>query len=661
MLERARTVSITGPGGCGKTRLSVQVAAEVADRYADGVWIVELARLADPELVPTATASVLGAREQPHRTFEQTLVDYLGSKSLLLILDNCEHLLQASAELAEHLLRACPGLRVLTTSRQPLGIPGEVVWRIGPLGLPAAEPATLDEASQCEAVQLFIDRARAVVPTFTLTPENAPTVTQICRRLDGLPLALELAAARLLVLTPQQIVAHLDDLFRLLVGGARTAPPRMHTLRATIDWSYSLLASAERFVFRTMAVFAGGCTLDAAEAICGGIQPNFEVLNVLSALVDKSLCVGAPEADGEMRFDMLETIRQYARTRLVESGGQGQAQRAHATYFQGLAYRALPELFIADQNAWLQRLEREHDNFRAALVWAFEDGDNNIAMNLGASLWRFWRYHGHLAEAAGWLERLLALPSPLSPALMMVLFGAGVIAVRRGAIDQGTGHFERLRDLAAGSHPSMLVGALTQLAHLARGRGDDREAQELYTEALDLSRQHALAWNVAIAQTGLARIAIERGEHTNARRLCDEAFDLASGLPDRMLLSETHITLGLLARAEGRLVEARAEFVTALRLSREMGNIDGQMDCLRLLAGQAVVDAQPLRAIRLLGALAANREAIGFGPLEAASQRDLAAARALVSDGDAKAVWSAGQELSLEQAVETALAQHGPD
>jgi predicted ATPase/class 3 adenylate cyclase len=433
LLTTARLVTLTGTGGCGKTRLALQVGAELADAFADGVWFVDLAPLADPALVPQTVAAVLGVHEVAGRPLLQTVADHLRGRELLLILDNCEHLLDACAQLADALLRACPRLRILATSRELLGVAGESAWRVPSLTLPdARQPPAAASLTQYEAVRLFIERAVAALPTFAVTNQNAPAVAQLCWRLDGIPLAIELAAARVRMLTVEQIAARLDDRFRLLTGGSRTALRRQQTLQAAIDWSYQLLSEEERLLLQRLAVFAGGWTLEAAEAVgVGASIEGADVLDLLGALVDKSLVVAEGQGAHE-RYRLLETIRQYAGEKLLEAGEVGPIRDQHRDWYVGLAARAEPELTGPGEEEWLGRLEVEHDNLRAALAWSLE-GDPGVGLRLAASLGGFWARHGHLVEGRRWLEAFLTrAPAPDDPEEQRVraraLRRAGILA-----------------------------------------------------------------------------------------------------------------------------------------------------------------------------------------------------------------------------------------
>ncbi|MGH3090644.1 MAG: ATP-binding protein, partial [Rubrobacteraceae bacterium] len=398
LLEGTRLLTLTGSGGCGKTRLALEVAADVAKDFDDGAWWVGLASLSDADLAPKAAASALGARERPGRTLTEALSDHLRYRKLLLVLDNCEHVIASCAALADALLRFCPGLRVLATSREALGVAGEVSWPVPSLSLPdPGHPPSSESLARYEAPRLFVERAAA--STFAPTKRSAAAVAHLCHRLDGIPLAIELAAARTRVLSAEQIDARLDDCFRLLTTGSRTALPRQRTLQATMDWSHDLLDRDERTVFRRLSVFAGGFTLEAAEKVCAGDGIEEEdALDLLARLVDQSLGVFRGEG-GEARYRLLETIRQYGGEKLRESGEARATRRRHADFFHSLAEEAKPKLVGTEQASWLERLETEHDNLRATLGWLEEEGEAERGLRLATALLRFWWFRGHLAEA----------------------------------------------------------------------------------------------------------------------------------------------------------------------------------------------------------------------------------------------------------------------
>jgi predicted ATPase/class 3 adenylate cyclase len=405
-----RLLPLTSSGGTGKTRLSLAVAAELSDIYPDGIWLVELAPLTDPSLVPQTIASALHLHEEPDRAILATLTDYLRDKQLLLVLDNCEHLIAACAGLADALLHAAPQLQLLASSREALGIAGEATYHVPSLPIPNPNDP-LTELVKYDSVRLFVERAVAAKSSFAITNANAAAVAQICYRLDGIPLAIELAAARIKAFTPQQVANRLDDRFRLLTGGSRTALPRQQTLRALIDWSHGLLSEPERVLLRRLSVFAGGWTLEAAEAVCAddvgadGRPPlSNDVLDLLSRLVDKSLVV-AEEENGESRYRMLETIRQYAREKLLDSGEGDAVHDRHLQFFAAFAGEARVKLIGAEQERWLERTEAEHDNLRAAMEWSSQRPDLALRLKLPTAMYLFWHIHGYQHEGLAVLRQ----------------------------------------------------------------------------------------------------------------------------------------------------------------------------------------------------------------------------------------------------------------
>src|SRR5688572_3053343 len=407
LLLDARLLTLIGPGGAGKTRLSIQSASESLDQHPDGVWLVELAPILDPFLVPHTTAIAIGLRDEPQRPVIDRLCDYLREKKMLLILDNCEHLVDACARMADRILHATPNVRVLASSREALGIGGEVTYRVPSLGLPDMQHLpSVESLSQYEAVKLFIDRATSAVSTFTVTKDNAPSLAQICYRLDGIPLAIELAAAKVHVLSVEQIAKRLDDRFRLLTGGSRTALEHHQTLRAAIDWSYNLLPPVEQVFFTRLSVFSGGWTLEAAESVCEGRSVKSEdVLDLLEQLINKSLVI-MEEIQGESRYHMLETIRQYANEKLV---GSDALREQHAAYFLILAETIEPSLEKSEPASWLDKLEREHNNLRAALRWAREKEQVEPGLRLASALCLFWFMRGYLSEGLAQIGEFLSL------------------------------------------------------------------------------------------------------------------------------------------------------------------------------------------------------------------------------------------------------------
>ncbi|HET7037693.1 MAG TPA: NB-ARC domain-containing protein, partial [Thermomicrobiaceae bacterium] len=510
-----RLVTLTGMGGAGKTRLALEVVWTLRERFPGGVWLVELAGVADDASLPETVASALGLLQVPDSSPTEALIAFLRTRSPLLVLDNCEHLIAAVANLAEQLLDRCPGLRMLTTSREPLQIAGERQLRVGPLALPGAERfASVEEVAHAPAVELFVARARDVAPGFALSPENAPVVAAICIRVDGVPLALELAAARVRVLTVEQILARLDDSMRLLTGGSRSGLTRQQTLKATLDWSYDLLGEPERAGLRRLSVFARGGGLDAAEAVCGGgeIAPE-DLLEVLTRLVDKSLLV----VDGTgvaARYRLLEPVRQYAAQQLDEAGERARVKSAHARFYHALATRAALFLHGPDQIAWLDQLEAEHDNLRAALQWSLAEGDPVLGLHLAVALSPFWEARGRLSEGRRWLEALLAAPD------------------------------------AEGLPAELRTRALLAVGRLAQWLADPDAAAPLEA-ALALARQRGDQAVVVEALAYLGAVRRHAGAQEDSARLLEESLTLARAAGDEAGIALALLTFGVTMRFQG--------------------------------------------------------------------------------------------------------------
>ena len=448
-VDHQRLVTLTGLGGSGKTRLSVQIAADLLSAFADGVWFVELAPATSPALVPRIVTRSLGVREVQHAPILETLLGFLRRKRLLLVLDNCEHLIDACARLVERLLTACPDLYILTTSREPLRIAGERRWQVQPLAIPDLHgAASVDALADVAAVRLFVERAQATRADFSLTTANATWVAQVCARLDGIPLAIELAASRIHVLAVDEIADRLDDCFRVLAGGTRVGPTRQQTMQAALDWSYDLLTTSEQATFRRLSTFAGGFDFEAADAICDVAGGGPDILDLLGQLVDKSLVVVERTVSGR-RYRMLEPVRQHAHQLLLTSGEDASARVGHAAYYAALAERAAPMLRGPEQVAWLARLTREQDNLRAALQWAAGRGEADSVARLAAALVPFWEVQGSLREGRRWLDTVLAATDPLPGALRAkVLLGTGRLAFWQADLGAAAARFEESRALA---------------------------------------------------------------------------------------------------------------------------------------------------------------------------------------------------------------------
>ncbi len=604
-LANTRLLTLIGAGGCGKTRLSLQVAADLLEDYPEGVWLVELAALTDPTLVPQAVASALGVREEPGRSLTETLTDFLKSRSLLLVLDNCEHLVAACAHLATALLRSCPNLRILATSREALGIAGETMWLVPSLSVPSPQRLpTLECLTQFEAVRLFIERATAIKQDFTVTNQNAPAVAQVCHRLDGIPLAIELAAARVKMMSVEQINARLDNQFRLLTGGSRTALPRQQTLRAAIDWSYDLLSESERSLLCRLSVFAGGWTLEAAEAVCADETiDEYEVLDLLTYLVDKSLVV-VEEQSEEVRYRFLESIRQYSRDKLVESGEAAELHRQHRDWFLALAEQAEPELLDQNQTVWLERLETEHDNLRAVLEWS-ESGKSSAEaeLRLTGALWRFWYVRGYLREGREHLMDVLSRTEALegiTTERAIALNGAGVLAYAQGDYTAARSLHEQSlvirRDLG---DKRGITASLNNLGIVAEEQGDYEIARSLHEQSLAVGRELGDQGSIADSLNNLGAIACRQGDYETARSLFEESLTIRRQLKDKGGIADALNNLGIIAQAQGDDLAARSFLEESLAIARQLGDKGSIADSLNNL-GFMICNQEDYTAARSL-------------------------------------------------------------
>lgn len=660
LLTTTRLLTLTGVGGCGKTRLALEVAGSLLDQYPDGVWLVGLAGLAEPELVPEMVASVLGVREKPGRPLVDVLAAYLKPRHLLFVFDNCEHLIAACAQLADTLLRSCPYLRILATSREPLRVPGELTWRVPSLSVP--DPYNLpplEDVSRFEAIELFANRAQAVAPDFVVTDDNAAPVAQVCYRLDGIPLAIELAAAQVRALSVVQLAARLDDCFRLLTGGSRTALPRHQTMKATLDWSYELLSEPERVLFRRLAVFAGGFTLEAAEAVCssGGVDTQ-DLLDLLIRLVDKSLVV-LEEKLGEMRYRLLEPIRQYGRARLAEAGELTTVRNRHLDWCLRLAERALPGSWGPDQVAWLNRLEAEQDNLRAALELA-QESDPEGGLQLAARLSRLWLARGSIAEHRAWTEALLAKAPRRTEARARALRSLGHFAIRRGDLPRARSLLQESQEISRELDDKHgIAWTRHRLGEVALYEGDYVRARTLLDESLALSREIGDRPSIYWAVDSLGHLAQFEGDYERAGALYEESLTLRREAGDRIGIGFTLDRLGNLARAQGDYARAKAFYRQGLALRREIREREGSARCLSYCGILAVGEATYSRGVRLLGAAEIFHQRFGSNPdpdQRAESEACVAAARAALGEEAFARAWADGQAMTLEQAIEEAFA-----
>ena len=609
-LAAHRLVTLTGSGGTGKTRLSLEVAMDLLDQFDHGVWFVELAPLADPELIPQTILSTIGINEQPGKTPLEILKEYLREKKALIVLDNCEHLIEVSAKVTNTLLNAAPHIRILASSREALGVKGEASYPVPSLSLPDPKHLpVLEQLLQCEAVRLFIDRAFLVAPHFAVTKENASSVTQICCCLDGIPLAIELAAARLKSLTVHQISSRLDDRFRLLTGGARTAVPRHQTLRALIDWSYDLLSEKERLLLRRLSVFAGGRTLEAAEEVCSddGIE-TYDVLDLLTQLVNKSLVVVVAEGSrsGEARYRMLETIRQYARAKLLEAGRDEIVRKRHLAYFVKLAEQAEPELYRSNQVFWLNKLDDEIDNLRTALERALAT-DTESGLRIAAFLRQFWTARSYTQEAGKWLAQLLehydkadslhvqalityslcledntqsriAAEQSLQIARMLSdqlseaqsLLNIGLAISRQGYLGEGLPYVEQSLSLFQALGDKLGQAEATFL--LSRNHHDLEHSKALVVESLRLYRQLGHLWGIATSLKELAFRTIRGGDFSSPLQSLAEARGLYRQLGDQGGEASVLEYQGTLAFWTGDYQQAFSYYEQSIMLNEEIGD-----------------------------------------------------------------------------------------
>jgi predicted ATPase/DNA-binding winged helix-turn-helix (wHTH) protein/Tfp pilus assembly protein PilF len=700
LLHGIRLLTLTGTGGIGKTRLALQAAGEVRNAYRDGVWFVDLAPLADPGLVPTALAQVLGVKESTGQPLVKTLSDHLRPLEVLVVLDNCEHVRDACARLAETLLRESAGLTFVATSREPLRIGAERTYPLGALPLPDPQ-GDAQSIARSDSVRLFVDRARQHRPGFDLRDQRARAVAEICVRLDGIPLALELAAARMAVLPVEQIVRLLDQRFRLLASGSRSDLPRHQTLRALLDWSYELLDEAERQFFARLSVFAGGWTIAAAEAIGEGeVIAKDDAVYLLIALVEKSLVVANDDGD---RYRMLETVREYAREKLVIIGDANAVRERHRDFFLALAVNAEPNLAGPEQATWLQRLEDEHDNLRSALEYCLVAvSGSNAGLRLCHALHWFWIMRGYRAEGLHWCVRALGIEGidKRTPERAMALEAAGILAFHLGDFPAARAYHEDSLAIARElSDHKGIARAAVSLANLQLRQGHPAAAQAMCEEALAISRKLQDPWLTQQSLNGLGNAALDMGEYPMAQSLYEESLVIARERADRVRIAILLNNLGYVAFLQGQSSAARTLHEESLAIRRELKDSGGiayslsglgdvalqqgdhsaagaffrdslairrelgdKMGVAELLEKQAAVMAavgKVLHAARIAGAAERLREEIGC-PLtpgeRIAHDRHMAAARAALGDDAAfNRAWNDGRALSLEQAIENSL------
>jgi non-specific serine/threonine protein kinase len=664
--DDVRLLTLVGPPGVGKTRLAIATAAQVADAFADGVAFVDLVPVADPQRLVAAIAQALPARDRPRRPTLEFLIASLRHRRMLLVLDNFEHLLPARAQLGA-LLEACTGLKTLVTSRAAVRVSWEHRMPVAPLPVP--DPEHLPEPDRLmdyPAVELFVDRARAVRPEFALDAHNAPAVAEICRRLDGLPLAIELAAARITVLPPQAILDRLHRRLDLLTTGPTDLPERHRTLRGALAWSYELLEPHEQAVLRWLGVFVGGATLEAAEAVHGGLPPETPpLLDALAALVNNGLLREEPEPDGRPRFHMLQTIAAFALEQLRTQGEEADARRRHATHFLGLAQQAETQLTGVAQAEWLDRLERDHDNLRAALQHAQDDGQVEDGLRAAAALARFWERRGYASEGRTWLDAILARRAAAGPLLIAkALNASGNLARIEGDYPAARTRYEDALALARELTDARRIAiTLNNLGAVAKEQGDYPTAARYYRESLALKRELDDRWGIALTLSNLGVVANAQGDHARAREFLGESLAHFRDLQDRWGIALATNNLGTTAVHQGHRDRAAALHADSLAIRRELKDRWGIAESLEGLARVATAAEQLDRGARLYGAAASLREVFRL-PLPPDEQQPheerVAALRARLGERRFAESWSAGAAMSLEEACEFVIASSRP-
>jgi predicted ATPase/DNA-binding SARP family transcriptional activator len=651
-----RLLTLTGPGGSGKTRLALQAAAELVESFPQGVYFVALAPIVDPALLLPTIAQTVGLKQTGTAPIAGSLKEFLSGRQLLLVLDNLEQLVDGASDLAE-LLAAAPGLTLLVTSRTPLHISGEHEFPVPPLALPDPEHLPeLASLSQYESVALFVDRARAVKADFAVTDANAPAIAEICVQLDGLPLAIELAAARAKLLSPQALLARLEQRFELLTGGPRDRPERQQTLRATIDWSYGLLGAEEQTLSARLAVFAGGCELEAAEAVCGGDG----LLPGLSTLIDSNLLRQEEQPDGEPRFTMLETIRAYALERLEASGEAEQIRRLHAEYFAAIAERAGLD-FLTEPDIDLLKLERDHDNFRAALVSARARDDRELSVRLTWGLRPFWVNRGFIAEGASWNEEAVGLAEGLSPALQARAWGSAAIFAWR------TGRFERARELVERALEAQRqttdrhgeAWLLRTLGTIAGHTGDHGEAESRYEQARAIFEEVGNEKALAMTVQDMGIYAIDQREYARARALLEEGLERHRSLGSELETGNVLCDLGILTLCERRYADAGQFFAESLESLLRTGYRINVMYALPGIAAVMAAQERTEDAASLLGAAEKAHEQMGEDVQPYARKVFDEANRFVLERREEPAIaaaWVEGRAMSEADAIAFALA-----
>jgi predicted ATPase/class 3 adenylate cyclase len=663
LLSAARCLSLTGPGGTGKTRLSLELAREASDEFVNGTFFVQLASLTEPSMVAPTIAATLHLPETrgEARSAQERLIEHLSGKEMLLVLDNFEQLVEGAPVVSE-LLTKSDGLKVVVTTRVPLHIQGEREYPVPPLVLPdPKDRPDAESVSQYESVALFIDRALSVKPDFHVTNENAPAIAEICARLDGLPLAIELAAARVRMLTPEALLARLGDRLKLLVGGAADIPQRQRTLRGAIEWSYELLNEEEQRLFRRFSVFVDGCRLEEAELVCGSADLGIEVFDGISSLIDKSLVKTDESEPSELRFLMLETIREYAQQKLEETDERPRIHSKHAEVYTQLAEAAAPQVFGPYRRSWLDRLEREHENLRAAHDWAVSDQDAELAMRLVVALWRFWHMRGFLQEGRRWAEDSLALPGADRPTPLRAraLQAAGGVAHWQHDVESQAAFYDEAialwRELG---DQRGLVDALYDRLFAYSYTGGTEAGIEPGEKVLALAEKIGDPIAIAKAKWFLSyTIAFGVGDLPRAESLAAESMKTFRDEEDAFLQLWGHQVAGTMALARKRVEEAEEHFREGLGLAAEAMDVTGILFQLDNLSAAARVRGDGERAIRLAAVASALKASSGTDLVDSVKEQAGIASigREALTEDRLREIWTEAEGWSLEEAISYAL------
>jgi non-specific serine/threonine protein kinase len=661
LCARRRLVTLTGTAGVGKTRLALEVASQLSAVERERTVLIELAPLREPAQVVRTVAACLGIEEQAGQPPLVRLIEVLAEQPLRLVLDNCEHLAEACAELVHSLLQRCPRVRFIATSRQALGVEGEVVYLVPTLGLPDRDVSEVHRLQRCEAIALFVERARAARPAFQLSAANAPTVAEICRQLDGLPLGLELAAAQLRLLAAAELLERLRDRLHLLRSDRSASPPHQRGLETTLDWSCALLSESERRLLHRLSVFAGGFTLESVEAICAvDTVPVFEVLPHLRRLVDASLVVAESSDCEPTRYRLLETLREYAADRLRTSGEDRRVAQRHCDWCIALVERFDREWRGPDQAAWLRRMDHEQPNLAAAIGWCLDQGEVERGLRLAGTAWRFWEVRGYLSEGRHWLMQLLEVRGPATAARARALDAAGHLAILQG--DQGSGLplireslalAMQLEDCATQS------SAYHSLGLAAQYRLEYADAEQMHAHSLRLARQIGDVRRSYVAMYNLAVVAQKQNQFERATALHLESLALKRETGDSWSVGYSLFNLGVLAWIRGEHPRAVALVRESLGLRHQLGDKPGIAACLETLAEFDASQRRALRAAKLFGATDALLQSNGvriFTPRESGLSRDLDALRMQLGEAVFKRAYAAGRTTPLDHVVDDLLA-----